>query len=99
VEVVDMSWTRLPGIEVTVRDERTRSTHSKTTDATGTARFAVQSCADDSCRFTISAAHPGFKTVTLKRLWFGEYQDKDRHVPSTPWQNDRTQGFDPLDHP
>jgi hypothetical protein len=80
VEVVDISWTPLPGIEVTVRDDRTRSTNSKFTGEQGTARFTVDSCADDSCRFTISAAHPGFKTVTLKRLWFAEYQNHERHV-------------------
>jgi hypothetical protein len=80
VEVVDPSWTVLPGIQVTVRDERTRAAETKTTDRTGRVQFVVQSCSDDRCRFTVSAVHPGFKTVTLRRLWFGESQGEDRHV-------------------
>jgi hypothetical protein len=81
VEVVDVIWMPLQGIDVTVRDERNRSTEAKTTDENGHAKFVVQSCALDTCRFTISAGqHSGFNTVTLKRLWFGHYQNMDRHV-------------------
>jgi hypothetical protein len=81
VEVVDMSWSLLPGIEVTVRDERTRTTQSDTTNESGRVKFTVQSCPDTRCRFTISAGQDsGFKTVTLKRLWFGKHQNDERHV-------------------
>ena len=83
VEVVDTAWAPLPGIDVAIRDERTRSTQTKTTDESGRASFTVQSCADSRCRFTVSAGHgSSFKTVTLKRLWFGEYQNHsyDRRV-------------------
>ena len=80
VEVVDLAWTLMPGVDVTVRDERTQKTQTAATNASGTVRFSLQSCADDRCRFTISAAITGFKTVTLKRLWFGEHQGEQRHV-------------------
>ena len=81
VEVVDMAWAPLPGITVVMRDDRTRSKETKTTDESGNASFTVQSCADNRCRFTVSASHSSaFKTVTLERLWFGEYQNLDRRV-------------------
>src|SRR4051812_26455191 len=81
VEVVDVAWTALPGVDVTLRDERTHRTETKTTDNDGKVRFIVQSCQDDRCRFTFSASLAGFKSVTLKRLWFAAYQnDGDRHV-------------------
>ena len=80
VEVVDPGWMLTAGVEVTVRDERTRTTQRATTDASGTVRFTVRSCADDRCRFTISAELTGFKTVTLKRLWFGKHEGNERHV-------------------
>jgi len=81
VEVVDMAWAPVPGIDVATRDERTRATQTKTTDESGRASFTVQSCADNRCRFTVSAGHgSAFKTVTLKRLWFGEHMNLDRHV-------------------
>ena len=81
VNVVDMSWTTVPGIEVTILDERTRATQTKTTDESGRVSFSVQSCPDSRCRFTISAGREsGFKAVTLKRLWFGEHQNNERHV-------------------
>jgi hypothetical protein len=81
VEVVDMAWAPVPGIDVRMVDERTRSTQTSTTNESGRADFVVQSSADGRCRFTISAGHgSAFKTVTLKHLWFGEYQNLDRHV-------------------
>ena len=81
VEVVDMAWAPLPGITVVMLDDRTRSKETKTTDESGKASFTVQSCADTRCRFTVAAGHSSaFKTVTLKRLWFGEYQNLDRRV-------------------
>ena len=70
VEVVDVAWDVMPGVDVTVRDERTQRKETRSTDNDGKARFVVQSCPDDRCRFTISASWPGFKSVTLKRLWF-----------------------------
>ena len=81
VEVVDSAWAPVPRIEVTVRDERNRSTQAGTTDESGRVSFTVQSCPDARCRFTISAGRDSaFKTVTLKRLWFGEYHNSERHV-------------------
>ena len=81
VEVVDMAWAPLPGIDVVMLDDRTRTTQAKPTDETGRASFTVQSCADTRCRFTVSAGHgSAFKTVTLKRIWFGAYQNLDRRV-------------------
>ena len=76
-----MAWAPLPGIDVVMLDDRTRTTQAKPTDESGKASFTVQSCADTRCRFTVSAGHgSAFKTVTLKRLWFGEYQNLDRRV-------------------
>jgi len=81
VEVVDIAWAPLPGIDVVILDDRTRSTQTKTTDESGRVGFTVQSCADTRCRFTVSAGRDSaFKTVTLKGLWFGEYQSLDRRV-------------------
>ena len=81
VEVVDVAWDVLPGVDVTVRDERTQRKETRSTDNDGKARFVVQSCPDDRCRFTVSASWPGFKSVTLKRLWFAANQHGgDRHV-------------------
>jgi hypothetical protein len=81
VEVVDMSWALVAHTEVTVRDERTRATQTGTTDETGRVKFTVQSCPDSRCRFTIAAGRDSaLKTVTLKRLWFGEHQNSERHV-------------------
>jgi|RhiMethySRZTD1v2_1073278.scaffolds.fasta_scaffold21731_9 hypothetical protein len=81
VEVVDVTWDVMPGVDVTVRDERTQRKETKHADNDGKARFVVQSCPDDRCRFTISASWPGFKSVTLKRVGFGANQnDGDRHV-------------------
>jgi len=80
VEVVDPVWALMPGVDVTVRDERTQRTQTAATNTSGTVQFTLQSCADDRCRFTISAAIGGFKTVTMKRLWFGQHQAGQRHV-------------------
>ena len=80
VDVVDPGWAPLPGITVTLRDERTRTEQTAVTDETGTTRFTVQTCADDRCRFTVSACHAEFKSVTLKRLWFGDNHDLGRRV-------------------
>jgi hypothetical protein len=81
VEVVDMAWAPVPGIDVVMLDDRTRLEQTKPTDESGRASFTVESCPDSRCRFTVSAGHgSAFKTVTLKRLWFGEYQNVDRRV-------------------
>ena len=80
VDVVDPGWAPLPGITVTLRDERMRTEQTAMTDETGTTRFTVQTCADDRCRFTVSAWHAEFKRVTLKRLWFGDNLDLVRRV-------------------
>lgn len=74
VEVVDAAWDVMPGVDVTVRDERTQRKETRSTDNDGKVRFVIQSCPDDRCRFTISASWPSFKSVTLKRLWFGANQ-------------------------
>jgi hypothetical protein len=55
VEVVDPAWAPLPGIKVTLRDERTKTEQVAQTTEDGTTRFVVQSCADHRCRFTMSA--------------------------------------------
>jgi hypothetical protein len=80
VDVVDPAWAPLPGITVTLRDERTRTQQVAVTDENGMTRFTVQSCADDRCRVSVSASHAEFKAVTLKRLWFGDHQDLGRRV-------------------
>jgi hypothetical protein len=81
VDVVDPTWDPLPGIEVVVRDERTGSVQARTTGEKGTARVVVQSCSEDRCRFSISAGGDvNFKKVTLKHLWFGRGDNRDRHV-------------------
>jgi hypothetical protein len=81
VDVVDIAWAPVPGIEVTILDERTRLTQTKITDESGVVNFSVKSCPDDRCRFTVSAGrNSGFKTVTMKHLWFGEHQKIDRRV-------------------
>jgi hypothetical protein len=81
VEVVEVMWEVMPGVDVTVRDERTQRKETKHADNDGKARFVVQSCPDDRCRFTISASWPPFKSATLKRLRFGSCQNYDgRHV-------------------
>ena len=59
VDVVDPGWAPLPGITVTLRDERTRTEQTAMTDETGATRFTVQTCADDRCRFTVSASPRG----------------------------------------
>jgi len=81
VDVVDMAWAPVPGVDVMMLDDRTRSMQTKSTDETGKASFTVESCPDSRCRFTVSAGHgSAFKTVTLKHLWFGEHQNFDRRV-------------------
>lgn len=80
VEVVDPTWEPTPGIEVVVRDERTKSVQTTSTGNNGSVRLIVHSCDDDTCRFSISAGGHGFKQVTLKRLWFGPGQNAERHV-------------------
>jgi hypothetical protein len=65
VEVVDVMCNVMPGVDVTVRDERTQHKETRSADNDGKARFVVQSCPDDRCRFTVTASWPGFKSATL----------------------------------
>jgi hypothetical protein len=81
VDVVDAAWTPLPGIDVTILDERTGLKQTKITDESGTVKFSVKSCPDARCRFTVSGGRDsGFKAVKIKHLWFGEHQNQDRRV-------------------
>ncbi len=80
VDVVNLGWMPLPGVKVTVRDDRTRTNTIADTNEDGLARFTVTSCADGRCTFTISAELIPFKTVTLKRLWFGASENTIRRV-------------------